>query len=77
MQVALWCTAQPGSFEEIVVAVVNEGGDTDTNGAIAGAVAGARLGASSIPSRWLDNVAGTEELTKLADRLFERRAGRG
>jgi ADP-ribosyl-[dinitrogen reductase] hydrolase len=77
MQVALWCTAQPGSFEEIVVAVVNEGGDTDTNGAIAGAVAGARLGASSIPSRWLDNVAGTEELTKLADRLFKRTAGRG
>ena len=72
MQVALWCTAQPGGFEETVVAVVNEGGDTDTNGAIAGAVMGARHGASSIPQRWLDNIADTGDLTKLADRLFDK-----
>lgn len=71
MQVALWCTAQPGGFEQTVVAVVNEGGDSDTNGALAGAVMGARHGASSIPSRWLDNVADTQSLTRLADRLFE------
>jgi len=72
MQVALWCTAQPTGFEETVVAVVNEGGDTDTNGAIAGAVMGARHGASSIPPRWLDNIADIEDLTKLADRLFDK-----
>lgn len=72
MQVALWCTAQPEGFEETVVAVVNEGGDTDTNGAIAGAVMGARHGASTIPQRWLDNIADTEDLTKLADRLFDK-----
>ena len=72
MQVALWCTAQPGGFEETVVAVVNEGGDTDTNGAIAGAVMGARHGASNIPQRWLDNIADTEKLTKLADQLFDK-----
>jgi ADP-ribosyl-[dinitrogen reductase] hydrolase len=71
MQVALWCTAQAGGFEQIVVGVVNEGGDTDTNGALAGAVMGARYGASSIPPRWLANVADTQGLTKLADRLFE------
>ncbi len=71
MQVALWCMAQSGGFERTVVAVVNEGGDTDTNGAVAGAVMGARHGASSIPSRWLDNIADTQRLTGLADRLFE------
>ena len=71
MQVALWCMAQSGGFEQTVVAVVNEGGDTDTNGAIAGAVMGARYGASSIPSRWLDNIADTQHLTELANRLFE------
>jgi ADP-ribosyl-[dinitrogen reductase] hydrolase len=71
MQVALWCTAQAGGFEQIVIGVVNEGGDTDTNGALAGAVMGARYGASSIPPRWLDNVADTQGLTELADRLFE------
>ena len=71
MQVALWCLAQSGGFEETVVAVVNEGGDTDTNGALAGATMGARHGASSIPSRWLGNIADTQRLTELADRLFE------
>ena len=77
MQVALWCTEQPGEFEETVVAVVNEGGDTDTNGAVAGAVMGARYGASSIPKRWLINIADTEKLTELADRLFEKAAAPG
>jgi ADP-ribosyl-[dinitrogen reductase] hydrolase len=72
MRVALWCTAQPGGFEETVVEVVNEGGDTDTNGAIAGAIMGAQRGASSIPRRWLENIADTEELTMLADRLFDK-----
>lgn len=77
MQVALWCMAQSGGFEQTVVAVVNEGGDTDTNGAVAGAVMGARHGASSIPSRWLDNIAGIPQLTDLADRLFEKSEGPG
>jgi len=71
MQVALWCMTQSGGFEQTVVAVVNEGGDTDTNGALAGAVMGARHGASSIPSRWLGNIADTQRLTALADGLFE------
>jgi ADP-ribosyl-[dinitrogen reductase] hydrolase len=71
MQVALWCMAQASGFEQTVVGVVNQGGDTDTNGALAGAVMGARHGASSIPQRWINNVADTNRLTSLADRLFE------
>ena len=41
------------SFEECVTAVVNQGGDADTTGAIAGAIAGAYYGPQAIPSRWL------------------------
>ena len=48
---------------------VNRGGDADTIGAIAGAVAGARFGASSLPDRWLDAIDETDELARLADRL--------
>jgi ADP-ribosyl-[dinitrogen reductase] hydrolase len=33
---------------------VNLGGDADTNGAVTGALLGARLGAAAIPARWLD-----------------------
>ena len=42
------------SFEEAVVNGVNLGGDTDTIGAMAGAVAGAYYGLKAIPERWLD-----------------------
>jgi ADP-ribosyl-[dinitrogen reductase] hydrolase len=77
MQVALWCMVQPDGFEPTVVEVVNRGGDTDTNGALAGAIMGARLGATSIPPRWLENIADTKTLTELADRLFEKGVSAG
>ena len=41
------------SFEEILVDVVNRGGDADTTGAIAGMLAGAYYGKTAIPKRWL------------------------
>ena len=40
-------------FEECLVGTVNQGGDADTTGAIAGMVAGAYFGAEAIPRRWL------------------------
>jgi len=42
------------SFRDAVVLAVNLGGDTDTIGAMAGAVAGAYYGHSRIPKDWLD-----------------------
>lgn len=41
------------SFEECLVGVVNQGGDADTTGAIAGMIAGAFYGLEAIPPRWL------------------------
>lgn len=41
------------SFEECLVGVVNQGGDADTTGAIAGMIAGAFYGLEAIPMRWL------------------------
>lgn len=43
-------------FEAALVKTVSMGGDTDTNGAIAGALLGATLGESAIPSRWRETV---------------------
>jgi len=40
------------NVEEAVIATVNEGGDTDTNAAICGALLGAVYGVESIPERW-------------------------
>jgi ADP-ribosyl-[dinitrogen reductase] hydrolase len=59
------------SFEECLVRIVNRGGDADTTGAIAGAVAGAHYGLKAIPLRWLDALdpAVRKELTVAAERL--------
>jgi ADP-ribosyl-[dinitrogen reductase] hydrolase len=54
--------------EEAIVAAVNRGGDTDTIGAIAGAVAGARFGASALPGRWLDAI---DDVDALAEQFVE------
>jgi ADP-ribosyl-[dinitrogen reductase] hydrolase len=43
-----------GSCEDYIVAVVNNGQDADTTGALAGGLAGAFYGVESIPVRWLD-----------------------
>jgi ADP-ribosyl-[dinitrogen reductase] hydrolase len=41
------------NFEECLIGVVNQGGDADTTGAIAGMIAGAFYGLDAIPARWL------------------------
>ena len=71
MQAGLWAATTPLNFEEALVALVSSGGDTDTNGALAGAVLGARYGAGAIPLRWTTHVAQRERLADLADRLAQ------
>ena len=53
LQTALHFFFATRSFEECLVAVVNQGGDADTTAAIAGAIAGAYHGPEAIPRRWL------------------------
>ena len=69
MQAGLWAATTPLNFEDALVALVSSGGDTDTNGALAGAMLGARYGASAIPLRWTGHVAQRERLVYLAERL--------
>lgn len=45
-----------GDFRGTVEAVLDCGGDTDTVGAIAGALAGATTGVSKIPADWLEQI---------------------
>jgi ADP-ribosyl-[dinitrogen reductase] hydrolase len=71
LQTALHDGLVADSAEEAIVTAVNRGGDTDTIGAIAGAVAGARFGASQLPDRWLSAIDETDELEALAAQLVE------
>lgn len=60
------------SFEECLIRVVNHGGDADTSGAIAGALAGATYGLKAIPKRWLKALDGevTVAIRALVPRLL-------
>lgn len=44
------------SFESCLIATVNQGGDADTTGALAGMLAGAQYGVDGIPKRWLNQL---------------------
>lgn len=71
---ALYAALRAGSFEEACTFAVQIGGDADTIAAMAGAIAGARFGARSIPDRWLDGLEDGERgrtyVITLAERLW-------
>jgi len=74
----------PGPALEVVAAVfsgasctsngsrVSRGGDTDTNGAVAGALLGARHGKGRIPERWLKPLKAASELASLGEQLYRQ-----
>ncbi len=70
---AIYAAVSHRHFEDAVSFAVRCGGDTDTIGAMAGAIAGARDGASAIPDRWLatleDGPRGRSHVERLARAL--------
>lgn len=62
-----------GDFDGTLAAVIRCGGDTDTSGAIAGAMAGAVVGEAGIPEAWIRGIVdwprSTSVLRAVADRL--------
>jgi ADP-ribosyl-[dinitrogen reductase] hydrolase len=82
LESAVWGLRTTDSFEEAVVQAVNLGGDADTAGAVAGALAGAAYGLEAIPLPWREALQGewplhsgvrwrVSDLVDLADRLLE------
>lgn len=80
LESALWAVLTTRSFEEAVVQAVNLGHDADTTGSVAGALAGALYGVTSIPRRWREKLHGeypigsgriwrADDLVKLALKL--------
>jgi poly(ADP-ribose) glycohydrolase ARH3 len=66
----------PQSFEEAVQLAVRLGGDTDTIGAMTGAIAGSCHGVDGIPKTWIDALENSEKgrdyISALAIKLHER-----
>ena len=68
---AVYCFVVADSFEETVRRAIGMGGDTDTIAAMAGALAGARYGATDIPEAWLE-VEDRDRLLRLAGQFVSR-----
>jgi ADP-ribosylglycohydrolase len=69
---SLYCFLRtPDDFAEAVISAVNSPGDSDSLGAITGALSGARLGLSNIPPSWVERVEGSEMLLQLGVEFFD------
>lgn len=64
---ALWCLHHCNSFEEGLFAMIDAGGDADTNAAVACSLLGAKYGYHSIPHTYIDGLIKKEELNKVAE----------
>lgn len=70
LAVATWALTNSTSAEDAIVRAVNLGGETTVQGAVTGALAGARYGAGALPARWLEAMRDSELFVETADHLF-------
>lgn len=67
----VWALLRQNNFEDALVAVINRGDDSDSCGAVAGALCGAYYGAGAIPPRWLERLEFRSEIAQsLAEKGF-------
>jgi ADP-ribosylglycohydrolase len=67
---AIFHNAKSSNYYDIVTSTANTTGDSDTTSAIAGAIAGARLGFGFIRSDWRKRVETSEYLHELAYNIY-------
>lgn len=66
LQAGLYHGLTGETAEDAIIDAVMMGGDADTIGAVAGAIAGARFGADTLPDRWVAEISEADELRQLA-----------
>ncbi|MDP8907698.1 MAG: ADP-ribosylglycohydrolase family protein, partial [Chloroflexota bacterium] len=75
---AIQAASTAAHFEDAVLALINQGGPADSAGALTGALAGGRFGASGIPQGLIDGLGARIYLSLAAPWLYrtmQRRAG--
>ncbi|MBI4814763.1 MAG: ADP-ribosylglycohydrolase family protein [Deltaproteobacteria bacterium] len=70
VQAAFWALHHAQSYVDGIVAITNLGEDTDTAGATAGILLGAKFGLDGIPASWRKQLQNASGLEKLADGIF-------
>lgn len=69
--IGLQVAAEAPGFEEGLRRVVALGGDTDTNGAVAGSLLGALHGRGALPPGWLGTLVDRDEIEREAEALAD------
>jgi len=73
---AIYCFAKHHeSYAKAVLYAISLGGDTDTIGAMTGAVAGAYHGIENIPNAWKQKLERRDYIERLADELWKLKNG--
>ena len=67
----LWAYWHAKSFEEGLLAVVNAGGDADTNAAVAGAILGAKFGYETIPKEYINGLVYRKHLDRIIESMTD------
>jgi poly(ADP-ribose) glycohydrolase ARH3 len=62
--------SEPHSYVQAVFNAISFGGDTDTIGAMTGAISGAYLGVDSIPAEWRDRLENGRYIKELGEKLW-------
>jgi ADP-ribosyl-[dinitrogen reductase] hydrolase len=66
LEASVWSVLTTGSYTDAVLRAVNLGDDTDTTGAVTGALAGLLYGYETIPQHWVEVLARREDILVLA-----------
>lgn len=69
LEASMWCLLTTDTYRDAVLKAVNLGGDTDTTGAVTGALAGMLYGYDAIPSEWTRALARKDHIASIAARL--------
>ncbi|HNY11055.1 MAG TPA: ADP-ribosylglycohydrolase family protein [Candidatus Wallbacteria bacterium] len=72
LEAAIWCLFNSSSYSEAVLRAVNLGEDTDTVGAVTGALAATYYGYGDIPEKWTSSLARKEEIFALIGRFEQK-----
>jgi len=71
--ISLYCFLKTDTYEDCITKAIFLGGDTDTQGAVAGSLAGTYYGSSNIPKIWQRQLLNRDRIEKLANNLFSTR----
>ena len=69
LEAALWSFLTTDTYKDAVLRAVNLGEDTDTTGAVTGALAVSAYGRESIPEEWVAQLQGREQILHIADSM--------